>query len=596
MPIETLCDLFRTAVESRPRADAFREYRDGKWCDVSSESYASEVAAVGEGLVRLGLEPGDRVGLLSENRYHWAVADMAALTRGAVVVPVYPSIPSSQVEQILRDSEAKWVFASTAEQAEKVLGIGSLLKDIAAIVTFDDVEAVNPVLTSIRRLAAAGRETLAERGAAPLETVRPAGASDLATIIYTSGTTGLPKGVMLSHANIVSNVLTCLKVFDINERDTCLSFLPLSHIFERMAGYYVMLYQGVSIVYARTMETVGEDALAVRPTLMIGVPRFFEKFHARVMAAIDAAPPLRRRLFRWAERVGCEAAREELAGHAVPFSLRTQRNLAAALVFKKLKARIGGRPRFFISGGAALRPDINLFFHGVGIPIYEGYGLTETSPVIAVNTPADCRIGSVGKPVPGVEVKLAPDGEILVRGPNVMRGYYNRPEETGAAFQDDWFCTGDVGHLDADGFLFITDRKKDLIVTAAGKNVAPQSIEQSLKRSRYVSEVMLVGDGRKFISAIIVPDFASLEAAARSMGIAFETREELVANEAIRALIEDAVAAVNQGLARYEAVKKFVILAEEWTIPDGALTPTMKVKRRIIEERHADLIDALYVG
>ncbi len=591
---ETLCDLFRMAVETHKRPNAFREYREDRWVDVSADTYAEDVAAVGEALVERGFEPGDRVALLAENRYFWAVADMASLARGGVVVPIYPTLTAAQVGEILEDSGAKWIFTSSGEQAEKVLEIGALLKDIGAIVVFDEFEAANPALVSMGDLMASGREKLAANGVPPLETIHPTKPEDLATIIYTSGTTGRPKGVMLSHSNIVSNVRAALDIFDITGQDACLSFLPLSHVFERMAGYYTMLYQGVSIAYARAIETVAEDALTIRPTILIGVPRFFEKFHARVMDAIEQAPPLRKKLFRWAESVGCEVAERQHADLPISRSLQFKRNLAGALVFRKLKARIGGRARFFVSGGAALRPDINLFFHGVGIPIFEGYGLTETSPVITANTQTHCRIGSVGKPIPGVEVKIAADGEILTRGPNVMSGYYNKDDETAAVFRSDWFCTGDIGHIDEDGYLFITDRKKDLFVTAAGKNVAPLPIEQALKRSRFVGEAMLIGDGRRFLSAIIVPDFIVLEATAKAEGITFENFAELVTHAAVKSLYDSEVAAVNDDLANYETIKKFVVLSEEWTIPDGALTPTLKVKRRIIEERHADLIDALY--
>jgi long-chain acyl-CoA synthetase len=594
MAILTLCDVLREAVTKRPRPDAFREKRRGLWEDVSSGTFLDDVTAIGEGLVSLGLARGDRVAILSENRYHWAVADMAAVTRGAIVVPLYPTLPANQVAAILDDSGAKWVFVSTREQTDKILDVGAGLKNIGSIFTFDDVVSANPAILSYEELLRRGRGRFESMGKDALGAIRGVEPDDLATIIYTSGTTGEPKGVMLSHHNIVSNVLASLAVFPIDTRDRCLSFLPLSHVFERVAGYYVMFFAGASIAYAEDVKTVAEDSLSARPTIIIGVPRFFEKFHGRVLEAIQAAPPVRRGLFNWAKAVGLEVARRRSEDRRLTPGLALQRFLAAALVYRRLRERIGGRIRFFVSGGAPLSAEVNLFFHGVGLPIYEGYGLTETSPVISANAPGRNRIGSVGRPVPGVDLEIADDGEILVRGPNVSRGYFRKPDVTRASMKEGWFCTGDIGRVDDDGYLYITDRKKDLIVTAGGKNVAPAPIEERLKRSRYVSEAILLGDRRKFVCAVIAPDFEALEEHARTLGIGFHDRRDLVRSDAIRTLFEEEVAIANKGLANFETIKKFIIMPGGLSVEDGTLTPTMKVKRRMIEERLRDEIEAVY--
>lgn len=423
-----------------------------------------------------------------------------------------------------------------------------------------------------------------------LESVSP---DDLATIIYTSGTTGIPKGVMLSHANLVSNIQILADIQDLRQGDAILSFLPLSHVLERTATYS-FLYVGSSISFAESVETLGENMVEVRPHIMVSVPRVFEKIYSKVMDSVLKGSGLKKKLFFWALGVGHQASKLERAGETVSGMLRLKHGLARKLVFSKITAKTGGRVRFFVSGGAPLNPDIAEFFHAMGILILEGYGLTETSPVIACNTPAALKFGSVGKPVPGVDVRIAGDGEILVRGPNVMQGYYGKPKETEEVLEDGWLKTGDIGYLDEEGYLVITDRKKDIIITTGGKNIAPQPIENLIKSSLYISNVVIVGSNRKFISALVVPDFDKMEEYVKQQGMLFHDRGELVRDEKIRTFLMEEITRMTPHLSPFEQIKKIVLLDRDFMEENDELTPTLKVKRNIVESRYKELIDKLY--
>jgi len=600
MTVATLCDLFRRPIEHAPRPDAFRERRGQAWVDISSHAFAEDVAAIGEALVNLGLVPGDRVAILAGNQYRWAVADMAAITRGAIVVPIYPTLPCQQIEVILRDSGTRFLFVSDGEQVSKLASLSRPPEGMAAAIVFSgDVAAMPEIGIPILGFDAfreRGGALFAARGMKPIDVAGLRDPEDVATIIYTSGTTGHPKGVMLTHSNLVSNVAGALDRFPISREDAVLSFLPLSHVFERVAGYYTMYVAGASIAYARSHETVAEDAQLVRPTILLGVPRFFEKFHSRVDQAIAAASPARRRLYAWALRRGTARADAELSGRSPSLAVTLGAALAHALVFRKLHGRIGGRVRFFVSGGAPLRPDLIRFFHAIGIPVYEGYGLTETSPVICANSPGAVRLGSVGKTFPNVSVRIAADGEIEARGPNLTRGYFRNAAATDELFTPDgWLKTGDIGRLDEDGYLFITDRKKELLVTAGGKKIAPQPIENELCQSRFVTDAMLVGDRRRFIGVVFLPNLKALAEHARSVGLGDMDPAALVAHPEIQALFAGLIAEANRALARFESIKRFVILPCEATVENGLLTPSMKLRRRVIEERFKDKIDSLFV-
>jgi long-chain acyl-CoA synthetase len=561
--------------------------------DTSYRELGEQVHGLSIALREQGLDDGARVAILSENRPEWAITDFACLTARCVDVPLYPSLPAHQVEYILRDSGTSAIFVSSAAQLEKILAIRDRLPALRSIIAFD-ADARGPDVLRFEELVALGQAAVArhpEWRSHALD-ARP---DDLATLIYTSGTTGDPKGVMLTHGNIASNVQTCLRLFTFDERDECLSFLPLSHIFERMFGHYSMFQAGVLINYAGSIDTVAGDMRERRPTLMASVPRLYEKIFARVLDSVRASLAPRRRIFAWARRVGETWVDLTLAGAPVPPVLAAQRRLADRLVFAKLRARTGGRIRFFVSGGAPLSPEIAKFFFAAGMPILEGYGLTETSPVMAVNTFEHTKLGTVGLPIPGVEIRIAADGEIITRGPNVMRGYYGKPEATAEALdRDGWFHTGDIGVLDAEGYLRITDRKKDLIVTAGGKNIAPQPIENLAKRSKFVSNAVMLGDRRPFPIMLVVPQAEPIKAWAARHGLAHEDVEALLLVPEVQQKLEREVRKTLRDLAQYEMPKKFLLLPRDFSVEGGELTPTLKVRRRIVEERHRAAIEALY--
>ncbi len=593
-PPRTLTELFFGAVRRFADRPAAMRYRVGdRWVAISPRELLERVRAVSLGLLGLGVRRGDRVALLSENRPEWAVVDYAALALGAADVPIYPTLPARQAAYILRDSGATVVVVSTQTQLDKVLEVRAALPELRHVIAMDPAARGAAVLTL---------DALAQQGAALAPTyphwereALEAAPDDLATLVYTSGTTGDPKGVMLTHGNITSNVVASLRRLEVTPDDECLSFLPLSHIFERMAGHYLMLHAGSVVNYATSIDTVSAELVEVRPTIVCSVPRLYEKIYARVLENARAGSALKWRIFRWARKVGERWVDLRLAGRPVPASLALQRALADRLVFAKLRARTGGRLRCFISGGAPLNPEIARFFHAAGLAVLEGYGLTETSPVITVNTFGELRIGTVGRVIPGVEVRIAEDGEILTRGPNVMQGYYHKPEATAEVLDPDgWFHTGDVGELDADGYLRITDRKKDLIVTAGGKNIAPQPIENLVKTSTWVTNAVMLGDRRKFPIMLVVPNMTALAEWARREQLVFGSEAELLALEEARHKLDREVRRMLRDLAKYETPRKFLFLPRDFTIEAGELTPKLSVRRRVVEERHREAIDALY--
>jgi len=589
----TLNRIFLDAVATHRKPDALQVKRNGRYEPISHDTLAERVRRTALGLEELGVRTGDRFAILSENRPEWAIADFACLMSGVTDVPIYPNLPSDQVAYILRDSGAVGIFVSNAEQAAKIAEIRSMCPALRHVVTFAaDASGADLTLAAVEASGAAvdsdaRRAAYLDRGNA----VRP---DDVATIIYTSGTTGDPKGVMLTHDNIYSNVGAGRTQIPFAGVDTCLSFLPLSHIFERMAGHYLMFATGTSIAYAESADTVPLNLTEVRPTLVLSVPRLYEKMYARVLENALAGGGAKKRIFFWARGVAERWADVKLAGGTPRGLLGVQYGLAQKLVFSKLQQRTGGRLRYFVSGGAPLAPEINKFFYAAGLVILEGYGLTETSPVIAVNTPENFRIGTVGKPVPGVEIMIAPDGEILTRGPHVMKGYFNKPDATAEAIDaEGWFHTGDIGEL-RDGFLAITDRKKDIIVTAGGKNIAPQPIEGKIKTNKYVSQAVMIGDKRKFPIVLVVPNWESLEKWAKLNNILWTDRAQLLAMPTIHKKMEKEVMSEVESLARYERPKKVALLEHDFSIERGELTPTLKVKRRVIDKTYKALIDSMY--
>ena len=591
----TLNRLLFDAAEKYHKPDALQAKRNGRYEPISHATLLDRIRRASLGLEEIGTQPGDRIGILSENRPEWAIADYACLMLGATDVPLYPSLPAEQIAYILRDSGSSVIFVSDAQESAKIASIRAECPALRTVIAFDeDVPGVDMSLAALEsRGATADNESRRRAFRQRADAVRP---DDVATIIYTSGTTGDPKGVMLTHDNIYSNVVAAAAAIPFEGRDTCLSFLPLSHIFERMGGHYLMLHTGTSIAYAESMDTVPVNLVEVRPTLVLSVPRLYEKMYARVLENALASGGIKKRIFFWARAVAERWADVKLAGGTPRGLLAAQYTLAQRLVFSKLKSRTGGRLRYFVSGGAPLAQEINKFFYAAGLVILEGYGLTETSPVIAVNTPANFRLGTVGKPVPGVEVAIADDGEILTRGPHVMKGYFNRPAATAEAIDTSgWFHTGDIGEL-RDDFLAITDRKKDIIVTAGGKNIAPQPIENRIKTNKYVSQAVMIGDKRKFPVVLVVPNWDSLEKWAKLRNLLWTDRAQLLEMPAIRAKMEREVMSELQGLARFELPKKIGLLEHDFSIERGELTPTLKVKRRVVDKTYKAVIDSLYAA
>ena len=592
MAVDTIPALFLHAVETYDKPDAFRYKRDGEFTNISHGDTFESVDNASLGLLTLGLAKGDRVALLSENRYEWVIADLAILSAGMINVPIYATLPPKQIEYVLRDSEARTVFVSSRAQLQKIEMIRSELPNLANVVVFDG-DAAGGGAMALSELIEKGRSS--HSGQSFADRIATIGKYDWASIIYTSGTTGDPKGVILNHWNFVSNVLSALTLFELGPTDRCLSFLPLSHVLERTGGYYVMMHSGTTIAYAESIVTVPQNLLEVSPTVMVSVPRLYEKMYSRILDSVTSGSPIKRGLFFWSVAVGKRFVRETLE-RRVKASTKFQYGIAKRLVFNKLKARTGGKLRFFISGGAPLARDIAEFFYAADLPVLEGYGLTETSPLISINTFDDFKFGTVGKPVPGVSVQIAEDGEIMARGPNIMLGYYKRPEATNEALNGEWFHTGDIGIIDDDGFLTITDRKKDLIVTAGGKNIAPQPIENLLKTNKYIAEVVVVGNKRRFISAVIVPNMDNLREFAKAAGLSYETQADLVKDAKVIEKIKNEIAEMSDHLANYERIKKFILLEKDFTIEGNELTPTLKVKRSIIEDKLKDQIDAVYGG
>ncbi len=586
---ETLARLFRHTV-SYDKPNALLTKVDGNYRPIPSAEFYRRVVRTHLSLKNVGIRSGDRGALLSENRWEWAVADFAMVTAGICTVPLYPTLAAEQLHYMLEHSEARVIFVSNQEQLEKVLSHWPQLPKLEGVVTFDKVNCGDERVTSLGDLIGGEPLSAEERDSfeAALSAVRP---DQLASIIYTSGTTGTPKGVMLTHENIATNVRD--NGFDLRPTDICLSFLPLSHVAERVADY-AYFYNGATVAYPENLETVADNLREVRPTVVLGVPRFFEKIHARVMDAISSAPAPRQKLFHWAIKVGREAAPYRLDEKPMPFGMRCRFAVADRLVFAKLRARLGGRLRFFVSGAAPLAKHLAEFFYAVGVTICEAYGLTETSPVVSTNLPGALRFGTVGKVIRNVEVKIAEDGEILVRGPNIMRGYYKMEEETAKAIIDGWLHTGDIGNLDADGYLSITDRKKDLFKTSGGKFIAPQPIENQLKTCASVAVAVVIAEKRKFPSALIVPQFEKLERYASQQGLTFSNRSELAAHPSIVKLVEQEIVEACADMAQYERVKKFTLLAEDFSITNGEITPTMKVRRRQVETRYAKEIEKMY--
>ena len=581
MSLRTLNDIFFSVVDRKH--DRVMLHRHAiQWVPISSQELYRSVAGVARALRQWGIGKGDRVAILSENRPEWPITDFACFCLGAVVVPIYATLTAEQTASILNDSGARLAVVSTDKQLSKVLAIQSRTP-VQKIVVMDALETAHAVHMS--RLMHSGPAELEAELDASAGSVEP---DDLATIIYTSGTTGTSKGVMLTHGNLAANISCSLAGFEMRPGDTSVSFLPLSHVTARHVDL-AMLYHGVTLAYCPFIEHLPQALLEVRPTIFVAVPRVYEKIYLQVKERTKKFPASA--IYHWALSVG-RAHQPEILEGRIPADPSWK--IANRLVYSQVRAGLGGRARLFISGGAPLGRELAEWYATIGIRIHEGYGLTETSPVIAVNTPLAHKLGTVGKPLSNVEVRIAQDGEILVRGPSVFKQYWNRPDETANAIVDGWFKTGDIGSLDEDGFLSVTDRKKDLIKTSGGKFVAPQVIENSLKLNALVGTAVVIGDRRKFPAVIVSPYFPLLEDWARVNGVTFASRQELVAHPKVQALYEGIVADVNQNLARFEKLKRVLLVADEFSAEDGTLTPTMKLRRRAVEGRYRNLIEEMY--
>jgi len=593
----TLTQLFFTTVDRHAGLPAaFRSKVGGGWVAITHRETRDRVQAIALGLRELGVSAGDKVAIISENRPEWALSDYACLVARATDVPIYPTLTAKQTEYILKDSESVAVFCSTTAQVDKVWEVKQSLPALRHVIAFDPgAAAQRPGVTTLAQLEAKGRAAAAKYPDWRTEAlgVKP---DDLATLIYTSGTTGEPKGVMLTHYNIWSNVQACLQMIPIGGGDECLSMLPLSHSYERMVDY-TLFQAGVIINYAESFDTVAANLQEVKPTVVLSVPRLYEKVYARVLENALSGSRVKRTIFFWAKRAGEQWATLSLAGMPIPRGLAIKKKLADRLVFAKLRGRTGGRIRFFVSGAAPLSADIAKFFYSAGLPVIEGYGLTESSPVLTLNPLDGIKLGTVGRAIPGVQLKIASDGEILATGPNIMKGYYKLPDATREAVDaEGWLHTGDIGELDSDGYLKITDRKKELLKTAGGKYIAPQPIEGMVKRNKFVANAVMYGDRRKFPIILIVPNFDNLERWARERNLSYGSRAELIGMPDVKAKVEREVMSSLHDLAKFETPKKVVLLEHDFTIESGELTPTLKVKRRVIEKTYKDQIDAAYAA
>ena len=591
---KNLGELFLKTAKQYPSKAAFLYKTGGRYVPITWSEAAAKVSIIASALLEKGLRPGDRIAILSENRPEWAWIDLAAQFIGAASVPIYTSLTPHEIEYLLADSGAKMVAVSNKAFFEKILPIQKALPALQMVIAFDSslIVSAGDLGIPLVLLKDLEKTSISEEN---LERYRTAvGPETIASIIYTSGTTGVPKGVMLTHSNFIYNAVFCKTALKMNETDVHLSFLPLSHVFERLAGHYLMIYIGATIAYAESMDTVPQNLVEVRPTFTLGVPRFYEKIKDRVLEAVEKSSSVRKGLFYWAKALGREKRLAREAGKKLGFKKEFELHLAQVLVYKKFSQRLGGRLRFGVSGGAPLAKEIAEFFSDLGVTLIEGYGLTETSPVMAVNREEKFRFGTVGIPLDGVEVKVSEEGEIITRSPCVMKGYLNKPEETAAVLKEGWFYTGDLGMIDRDGFLSITGRKKELIVTSGGKKVAPRAIEETLEKDPLILRCVLFGEGKKFITALIVPQQEKVIEYANAEKIAHQSYKDLLENPKIYQWVERAVEERSKDLASFEKVKYFLLLENDFSQSAGELTPTLKVKRDVVLSRHKDKLLAFY--
>ncbi|MDI9543855.1 MAG: long-chain fatty acid--CoA ligase [Pseudomonadota bacterium] len=592
---KSIAGIFHNRAEKYQYEPCVRYKKEGRYTDISWKEMQRMVTNLGLGLISLGVEKDDIVTIFSENCWQWLVADLASLSIGAADAPIYATNSGEEAAYIINDSGSRFLFVSDQDHLNRVLGVKSTLKGLKKIITFDPISAGDKDIISLDEVIKLGEEykdkkSFDER----LLSIEP---EALATLIYTSGTTGPPKGVMLTHANLTANILQCYASHPIiGHQDVALTLLPWSHSLGRTVSVYLMLHIGAILSLAESFGTVMENMTEIRPTLMVSVPRLFEKIHAGIFSKVEKASPTKKKLFFWAVDVAMRAVDYRVQRKPMPWSLKIQYDLAESLIYSKLRHALGmDRIRIFINGGGALAVDIDRFFNGIGVNLHNGYGLTETSPVTNVNTFEVFEFGSVGPALPDTSVKIAEDGEILIKGPQVMKGYFNKPDDTKATFTaDGWFMTGDIGRLDERGCLYITDRKKDIIITAGGKNVAPQNIENTLVTDPFIEQAVVIGEGRKYLSALIIPNFSELISYAKNQGIPFDDKADLIRKPEIVSFFDEKIKTLMKDYARVEQIRKFTLLPREFSIESGELTPTLKMKRKIINQNFAGEIEAMY--
>lgn len=589
---DTLPEILLNSLQAHQK-EIQMMYKEGEeYTTLSSQEFSDRIKWIALFLQNLGVKPGDKIILLAENGPEWVITDLAILCSGGVTVPIYTTLLPEQIKYIINDSDAEIIFCSDRFLWEKIKAVRPDLEKVKHYFTFHDNQ--DPDILSLSQILEQGKGVEAKNPDRFEKSALQVHPNDLASIIYTSGTTGTPKGVMLTHSNFTSNVKTVCSLLDLRETDTVFSFLPLSHVFERTVtfGY---IHEGCSIGYAGSIDTIADDIYRIKPHAFASVPRLFEKIYAKIMDGVLTGSPIKRSIFFWALKTGKACSKKKLAKQALSRWLRTKRSIADRLVFSKIIDRIGGRVRFCVSAAAPLTKDIAEFFHAVGLVILEGYGLTETSPCNTINTMENLKFGTVGKPIPEVKIRIAEDGEILTQGPNVMQGYYKKSDWTDEVLQNDWFYTGDIGFIDPEGYLVITDRKKDLIITSGGKNTAPQPTENLLRMSPYIANAVVIGDRRKFLSALIVPDFTKIKEYAQSHSISYSGLKDLVKNSRIIKFIEAEVEKHTNKLSAFEKIKKLALLDRDFEIEKNELTPTLKVKRNIIAQKYSTLIESFYM-
>jgi long-chain acyl-CoA synthetase len=591
---KSIPDLFFKSVEKFSDNDLFRYMKDDKIKKISYGEFAENVKNMAHGLWDLGLKAGDRIAILSNNRPEWVACDMSGFCIHAVVVPIYQTLPANQIEYILNDCQARAIFVENQLQYDKIEKIKKALPKLEFIITFDEIEKGKSKVVQYNHILTKGelhREANKDLFEKSLKSIK---SEEVCTLVYTSGTTGHPKGVMLHHKGFITDIINAEKVLNLYPTDVFLSFLPLSHLYERLAGHWTPMYRGVTIHYARSIDTVVDDIAIAKPTIMVSVPRLYEKVAAKVKEQIESGSAVKRNLFYWAIGTGLEYHEKLIEGNVSSW-LKRRYQFADKVVFSKIKKKLGGNFRIPIAGGAPLSVDTLKFFEAIGLRIVEGYGMTETHLIITLTPPGKTKYGSCGKPIKGVDLKIAKDGEVLIKGDTLMKGYYNKPELTRETIdKDGWLHTGDIGYLDKDKYLFLTDRKKNIIVTSGGKNVAPAPIEHILKTSKYVEDVCLVGNQRRFISALVIPNFEMLKNFIEDKKLNVTEPKDIVENKDVIKLFDSEFSELQKSLASYETVKKFILLADPLTIDKGELTPSLKIKRNVVEKNYKDHIDALY--